>query len=85
VPVPLADAVLGGKVAVDTPTGRVALTIAPFTSSDRRLRLKGRGLPLKGGGHGDLYAHIRVMLPSDDKELEALMRARRTAAADKGS
>ena len=38
-------------------------------------RLKGRGLPEKTGGHGDLYAHVRVMLPEGgDPELEALMR-----------
>ena len=42
------------------------------------LRLKGRGLPQKGGGHADLYAHIRVMLPEGgDRDLEALMRKRR--------
>ena len=75
VPVPLADAVLGAKVAVETPYGRLALSIPPWSSSDRKLRLKGKGLPLKGGGHGDLYAHVRIMLPEGgDAELEALMR-----------
>lgn len=77
VPVELADAVLGGKVAVETPTGKVAVTVPAWTSSGRALRLKGRGLPLKTGGHGDLYAHVEVMLPKDDAELEALMRKRR--------
>ncbi|TGR94785.1 J domain-containing protein, partial [bacterium M00.F.Ca.ET.191.01.1.1] len=38
-------------------------------------RLKGRGLPEKAGGHGDLYAHVRLMLPEGgNAELEALMR-----------
>ncbi|MDN2567934.1 DnaJ domain-containing protein [Aquibium sp. A9E412] len=72
-PVALRDAVLGGKVAVDTPSGKVALTLPAWSSSDRRLRLKGRGLPLKTGGAGDLYAHVRIMLPEGgDAELEAL-------------
>jgi DnaJ-class molecular chaperone len=76
--VPLADAVLGAKVAVETPTGKVAVTVPAWSSSDKLLRLKGRGLPEKAGGHGDFYAHVRVMLPEQpDSELEALMQKRR--------
>jgi len=77
VPVELADAVLGGKVTVETPTGKVALGVPAWSNSGRALRLKGRGLPLKTGGHGDLYAHVQVTLPKDDAELEALMKKRR--------
>jgi DnaJ-class molecular chaperone len=74
-PVPLKDAVLGAKLAVETPTGRVAVNVPAWSSSDKVLRLKGRGLPEKTGGHGNLYAHVRVMLPEGgDPELEALMR-----------
>lgn len=74
-PVSLRDAVLGAKVAVETPSGKVAVRVPPWSSSDRTLRLKGRGLPLKGGGHGDLYAHVRIMLPEGgDAALEALFR-----------
>lgn len=75
--VPLADAVLGAKVPVDTPYGRLAVGIPAWSSSDRKLRLKGKGLPLKDGGHGDLYAHVRIMLPEGDADLEALMRQAR--------
>ncbi len=74
-PVPLGDAVLGAKVAVETPTGRLAVNVPAWSSSDKVLRLKGRGLPEKAGGHGDLYAHVRVMLPEHgDPELEMLMK-----------
>ena len=74
-PVPLKDAVLGATLAVETPTGRVAVNVPAGSSSDKVLRLKGRGLPEKTGGHGNLYAHVRVMLPEGgDPELEALMR-----------
>ncbi len=74
-PVPLGDAVLGAKVAVETPIGRLSVKLPPWSSSDKVLRLKGRGLPEKTGGHADLYAHVRVMLPEGgDVELEALMR-----------
>ncbi|MER8654055.1 DnaJ C-terminal domain-containing protein [Mesorhizobium sp. M0847] len=76
--VALADAVLGAKVPVDTPTGKLAVNIPAWSSSDKVLRLKGRGLPEKAGGHGDLYAHVRIMLPEGgDSELEALMRSRK--------
>lgn len=76
-PVPLKDAVLGARVAVETPTGRIALAVPAWSSSDKVLRVKGRGLPLKSGGHGDLYAHVRLMLPEPgDRELEALLRSK---------
>jgi DnaJ-class molecular chaperone len=79
VEVPLADAVLGAKVAVETPAGKIAVTVPPWSSSDKVLRLKGRGLPEKAGGHGDLYAHVRVMLPEQpDAELEALMKRQKS-------
>ena len=81
VAVPLADAVLGARVPVETPHGRLAVAIPAWSSSDRRLRLKGKGLPLKAGGHGDLYAHVRIMLPEGDHALEALMRKERSADA----
>jgi len=74
-PVPLKDAVLGAKLAVETPTGRVAVNVPAWSSSDKVLRLKGRGLPVKTGGHADLYAHVRVMLPEGgDPHLETLLR-----------
>jgi len=74
-PVSLKEAVLGAKAAVETPTGRLAVKIPEWSSSDKVLRLKGRGLPEKAGGHGDLYAHVRVMLPEGgDAALEELLR-----------
>ena len=77
-PVTLADAVLGAKVPVETPTGRLAVNVPAWSSSDKVLRLKGRGLPEKAGGHGDLYAHVRLMLPEGgDDALEELMRGKK--------
>jgi DnaJ-class molecular chaperone len=74
-PVSLRDAVLGSRQEVDTLNGRVAVKIAPWTSSDRVLRLRGKGLPKKPDGHGDLFAHVRIMLPENgDPALEALLR-----------
>ncbi|MGE3146816.1 MAG: DnaJ C-terminal domain-containing protein, partial [Pseudorhodoplanes sp.] len=77
--VQLADAVLGAKLPVETPAGRLAVNVPAWSSSDKVLRLKGRGLPLKGGGHGDLYAHVRIMLPEGgDADLEKLAASRRS-------
>jgi DnaJ-class molecular chaperone len=76
-PVSLRDAVLGAKLPVETLGGRVAVTVPPWSSSDRVLRIKGRGLPTKTGDKADLYVHVRVMLPEGgDRELEALMKKR---------
>lgn len=73
-PVSLRDAVLGAKLPVETPTGKVAVNVPAWSSSDKVLRLRGKGLPEKAGGHGDLYVHVRIMLPDADPELEALLR-----------
>jgi DnaJ-class molecular chaperone len=74
VPITLYEAVLGGKVRVPTLDGAVELAIPPGTSAGRVFRLKGKGMPGKGG-HGDLYASVRIVLPeAKDSELEQLMR-----------
>jgi DnaJ-class molecular chaperone len=77
IPIPLDDAVLGGAVRVPTLNGAVELKIPPGTSGGRTFRLKGKGLPKKGGGHGDLLATVQIELGAQDAELEALMKKRR--------
>ncbi|OPB35435.1 DnaJ C-terminal domain-containing protein [Bartonella taylorii] len=76
-PVPLTHAVLGAKEEVETLEGRVVLTIPAWSSSDRVLRLKGKGLRLKNGKRDDLYVHVRVMLPEGgDAALEQFLQMR---------
>jgi len=58
------EAALGAPVAIDTPGGEAKVTVPPGTSSDRKLRLRGRGLPNPRGRPGDLYAEARVMVPA---------------------
>ncbi len=67
VAVPFDVAVLGGKVPIDTPQGRIALTIPPMTDGDRIFRLKERGLEDKNGARGDLMISIRIMLPGSEE------------------
>jgi DnaJ-class molecular chaperone len=83
VPVPLLTAVLGGEVQVSTLKGRVALRIPPETQNGQTFRLNGQGMPRLGGaGSGDLFARVKVVLPTQlsprEKELfEELGRLRR--------
>ena len=65
VPVPLADAVLGGEVQVPTLKGKVALKVPPETQNGRVFRLAGQGMPRLGRqGQGELYARVKVVLPT---------------------
>lgn len=78
-PVDLADAVLGGKIRVPTPTGAVDMSIPAMTSSGRTFRLRGKGLPRKGG-RGDLMLIVEVKLPEKaDDGLTALAQTWRAA------
>ena len=76
-PVSLEDAVLGTKQPFQPLSGRVAVTVPPWSSSGKTFRLKGRGLPKKDGSSGDLLVELRIELPEKDAELEALMKKRR--------
>jgi DnaJ-class molecular chaperone len=81
VTVPFDVAVLGGKVPVDTPHGRIALTIPPMTDGDRVFRLKDRGLENKNGARGDLLISVRIMLPKNaEAELARIAEAIRAKA-----
>ena len=57
------EAALGTSVALDTPGGEVKVKVPASTSSGRRIRLRGRGLPNPKGAAGDLYAEARIMVP----------------------
>lgn len=61
------DAVLGGKVQVQTPEGAVMMTIPAGTNSGKVLRLKGRG-GYADGRRGDLLAKVVVTLPDGPDE-----------------
>jgi DnaJ-class molecular chaperone len=81
--VELVKAMLGGEVAVPTPDGRrLLLSIPAETQNDKQFRLTGKGMPrLRGEGSGNLYAHVKVVLPmhlsTEERELfEKLARSR---------
>ena len=62
-PLTPSEAALGATVAVDTPGGEAKVKVPPGTSSGRRLRLRGQGMPNPRGRPGDLLAEARIMVP----------------------
>jgi DnaJ-class molecular chaperone len=73
-PISLSEAVLGGRVRVPTPTGAVTMTVPKGSNTGTTMRLKGKGAPRHGGGHGDQLVKLKVVLPkSPDPELEAFV------------
>ncbi|MBM3223114.1 MAG: J domain-containing protein [Candidatus Tectomicrobia bacterium] len=64
VPVTLSEVLLGAKIEVPTIDGKTAVTLPAGTQNGRRLRLRGKGAPaLHGGGRGDQYVTVQVVLP----------------------
>ena len=57
---------LGGDVEVETLGGSIKLKLQPNTRLDKKLRLKGKGLP--GRPPGDLYVELRVVMPHVDRD-----------------
>ena len=82
-PVALHEAMLGGEVTVPTLKGRVSLRIPPETQNGRTIRLAGQGMPRPGGGHGDLYATVKVVMPTKLNEKEREL-AREIASSRSG-
>ncbi len=83
-PVALHEAMLGAEVTVPTLKGRVALRIPAETQNGRTIRLAGQGLPRpkeRGGGFGDLYVTVKVVLPQklshEEREFARKLAAKR--------
>jgi curved DNA-binding protein len=70
--VSLYTAVLGGTVTIPTLAGDAAVAIQPGTQSGKKIRLRGKGMPVlrQEKAYGDLYAHILVQVPTDLTEKE---------------
>jgi curved DNA-binding protein len=57
------EATLGAEVPVPTLGASGRVKVPPGSSSGRRLRLRGQGLPGGGGPAGDLYAVVMIHVP----------------------
>lgn len=62
-PVMLSEAWKGATIKIPTPMGEVALKVPPRSQGGAKLRLRGKGVAKRGGGHGDLLVHLALRLP----------------------
>jgi DnaJ-class molecular chaperone len=57
------EAALGAKVMAPTLDGPVEMKIPAGAQGGQRLRLRGQGLNRRGGGRGDEYVKIKIVIP----------------------
>lgn len=83
-PVGILEAVLGGRATLPLPGGGSStLHIKAGTSSGKRLRLAGRGLPRNDGTRGDLYAVVMLTAPEQLSDRERSLYEQLLAEAAK--
>ena len=78
------EAALGAKVPAPTLAGEVVVTVPAGSQSGQKLRLRGKGLPKRGGGHGDQIAELRIVVPKQlsDEERELMEKLSRVSVFD---
>ena len=57
------EAVLGANISVPTLNGHLSIKVPAGTQNGQKLRVRGRGLPERGSGSGDLIVETRVEVP----------------------
>jgi DnaJ-class molecular chaperone len=58
-------AILGTVATVATMDGKAEVKVPPGTSSGKKLRLRGKGIPDRSGRVGDHYITVQIDVPSD--------------------
>lgn len=78
------EAALGASVSTRAPGGPLTVRVPPGSSSGRRLRLKGQGMPEPGGRPGDLFARVKILVPPrlTDRERELFEQLKRESPFD---
>lgn len=68
----LYKALLGGEELIETLSGKVKLKVEPETPNGKKVKLKGKGMPIykKEGESGDLYITHEIELPQHLTEQE---------------
>jgi curved DNA-binding protein len=64
------EAALGGSIQVPTLDGKADIRVPPGIASGQRLRLKGQGLNMRGGGRGDHYVRLKIVVPKELTDAE---------------
>jgi DnaJ-class molecular chaperone len=57
------EAALGAAIQVPTLDGRSDIRVPPGVTSGQKLRLRGQGLNIRGGGRGDHFVKLKIALP----------------------
>ena len=73
------EAALGARVSVPTLDGSVEMTIPSGAQAGQRLRLRGQGLKRRGGGRGDEYVRLTIVIPPQLTEAEKALFAKLAA------
>ncbi len=59
------EAALGAKITVPALDGPVEMSIPAGAQGGQQLRLRGQGLNRRGGGRGDEYVKLRIVIPRE--------------------
>jgi molecular chaperone DnaJ len=59
----LSDALLGTEYKIQTLDGEEVLEIPAGVSHGEILKIKGKGVPVRGRGRGDLMVRVKIQLP----------------------
>jgi curved DNA-binding protein len=74
-PLTIPEAVNGTEVNLPTFDGQVRLRVPAGARQGMKLRLRGRGMPdLRGGGRGDLYTVVQLVLPEPGEALRKAVK-----------
>lgn len=65
VPVTPWEAALGSTIQVPTLDGHADIKVPPGIASGQRLRLRNQGMNIRGGGRGDHYVRLRIVVPRE--------------------
>jgi molecular chaperone DnaJ len=84
VPVSFTELALGTTLSVPTLEGKVGVRVPKGTADGRILRVRGRGVPKRSGGNGDLLVTVKVAVPPG-LEGDALDALEAYAAAERAS
>ncbi|HOB49127.1 MAG TPA: molecular chaperone DnaJ [Mycobacterium sp.] len=84
VPVSFTELALGTTLSIPTLDGKVGVKVPKGTADGRILRVRGRGVPKRSGGAGDLLVTVKVAVPPQ-LEGAALEALEAYAAAEKAS